>query len=41
MKLSNGILALEFDERNGSLIQITDPGAASAPQRFYRARLTP
>ncbi len=26
---------------NNSLIQITDPGAASAPQRFYRARLTP
>jgi hypothetical protein len=26
---------------NNSLIQITDPGAASVPQRFYRARLTP
>lgn len=24
MKLSNGIMALEFDERNGSLVQITD-----------------
>jgi alpha-glucosidase len=26
---------------NNGILQITDPGAASVPQRFYRARLTP
>jgi alpha-glucosidase len=26
---------------NDGIIQITDPGAASVPQRYYRARLTP
>jgi hypothetical protein len=26
---------------NDGIIQITDPGATSVPQRFYRARLTP
>ncbi len=26
---------------NNGIIQVTDPGAVSVPQRFYRARLTP